>query len=415
MPLPAITRQQLGERDDADPLAGLRSAFALPDDLIYLGGHSLGPPPRDAADRLDRTARREWGQDLIRSWTAHDWIGLPLTAGDKIAPMIGAEPGEVAVADSTSINLFKLLAAALRLNPERRVVLTEAENFPTDLYIAQGLIELGGGRHELRYAEADAIVDAIDDEVAVVMLTQVDYKTGRMHDLAALTRAAQAAGALMLWDLSHSAGVIPVDLGAAGADFAIGCGYKYLNGGPGAPAFLFAARRLHERFRQPLSGWMGHAAPFDFRREYRPAPGILRALCGTPPVLSIAALDSALDVVLRAGVGRLRRKSLALTGTFMTLIEQECPGFGFEIVTPREDDRRGSQVSLRHDNGYEIMQALIARGVVGDFRTPDILRFGFAPLYLRFADVWDAAAALRDVMERRAWDRDEYRRRAAVT
>ena len=411
----AITRPQLVERDAADPLAGLRDAFALPAGVIYLDGNSLGALPRETIARLDRAVGQEWGEDLIRSWTSHDWINLPATTGDKISRVIGGEPGEVVVTDSTSINLFKLLAAALRLRPERRVVLTEAGNFPTDVYIAQGLIEQAGGRHEIRYAAADTLADVIDDQVAVVMVTHVNYQTGRMHDMAALTTAAHASGALMLWDLSHSAGAVPVNLNAAGADFAVGCGYKYLNGGPGAPAFLFVARRLQAHFHQPLSGWMGHAAPFDFDASYQPAPGILRALCGTPPVLSLTALDSALDVFLRADMADIRQKSLALTDTFIALIEQECGDFGFEIATPRAPAQRGSQVSLRSKNGYAIVQALIARGVIGDFRTPDILRFGFAPLYLRFVDVWDAVAALRDIMEQNAWDRAAYQRRAAVT
>ncbi|MFQ5958432.1 MAG: kynureninase [Alphaproteobacteria bacterium] len=410
-----LTRADLAERDACDPLAGFRDAFALPEGVVYLDGNSLGPLPKSALARLEQVARREWGEDLIRSWNAHDWIGMPRRVGDKIARLIGAGTGEVVVADSTSINLFKLLAAALASRPGRRVILTESGNFPTDVYVAQGLIDLLGGGHELRQVEPDDVAGATDERVAVVMLTHVDYRSGAMHDMAPLTAAAQAKGALMLWDLSHSAGAVPLDLAGCDVDLAVGCGYKYLNGGPGAPAFLYAARRLHNDLQTPLAGWMGHAAPFAFDPDYRPAAGIARMLCGTPPVLGLAALEAGVDLALEADMGALRRKSVALTETFIALIEQECEGFGFEVLSPREPARRGSQVALRHADGYPIMQALIGRGVIGDFRAPDVLRFGLAPLYLRHVDVWDAVAALRDIMATGAWDSPQFRKRAAVT
>ncbi len=410
-----IPREDCLKRDGADPLAAWRRRFVLPENLIYLDGNSLGPLPTTTAGRLDDAVREEWGQGLIRSWNAAGWIDLPRRLGAKLAPLIGAAPHEVTVADSTSINLFKLLIGALRLRPDRRVIVSEAGNFPTDLYIAQGIVELLGGDYEIRYAEPDDIAAAIDRDVAVAMLTQVDFRSGRMHDMAAVTKAAQAAGALMLWDLAHSAGAFPVDLTGAGADFAVGCGYKYLNGGPGAPAFLFVAERHQDALIAPLSGWMGHARPFDFARDYAPAAGIDRQLCGTPPVLSMTALDAALDIWAEVDMAAVRAKSVALSDLFIDLVEDRCAGHGFALASPRSADARGSQVSFAHADGYAIMQALIARGVIGDFRAPDILRFGFAPLYLRYVDIWDAVEVLRAVMESRAWDTAEFKQRAAVT
>jgi kynureninase len=410
-----LSRQDCAALDAQDPLAALREEFALPDGTIYLDGNSLGALPRATPARLAALIEREWGHDLITSWNRHGWIDLPRRVGDKIAPLIGAGPGEVVVADSTSVNLFKVLAAALRLNPDRSIILSERENFPTDLYMAEGLIGLLGERHRLRLVKGDRVASAVDAETAVVMLTHVNYRSGAMHDLAAVTRAAQAQGALMLWDLAHSTGAVPVDLTAAGADFAVGCGYKYLNGGPGAPAFVWVAKRHQERFVQPLSGWLGHAEPFAFAPEYRPAPGIGRYVCGTPPVLSLAALEAGVDLLRGVDAAVLREKSLRLTETFILAVEQEAAGLGLGLLTPRERQRRGSQVSFRHASGWPVMQALIARGVVGDFRAPDILRFGFAPLYTRFIDAWDAAATLADILKTGAWDRPEFHRRAAVT
>ena len=410
----AVTRDECLARDKSDPLAPFRERFLVPEDVVYLDGNSLGALPKVAAERVKKVVEGEWGQDLIRSWNVHRWIDLPQRAGAKIARLIGAEADEVVVANSTSVNLFKMLAAAVRLRPDRRVILSEPGNFPTDLYVAQGLIEMLGGRHELKLVPGEQIVDAITDEVAVVSLTHVNYKSGRIHDMAGVTAKAHAAGALMLWDLAHSAGALPVDLNGAEADLAVGCGYKYLNGGPGAPAYLYVARRHQDAVRQPLSGWMGHAHPFTFDIDYEPAKGIARNLCGTPPVISLASLDAALDVMLAADMKALREKSLALGDLFLELVKQECSGHGFVDGSAARHER-GSQVGLLHPEGYAIMQALIARNVIGDFRAPDMLRFGFAPLYNRFVDVWDAVAGLKAVMEAAAWDTPQFKTRAAVT
>jgi kynureninase len=410
------TRQDCLARDRADPLAAHRAAFDLPDGAIYLDGNSLGAKPRAVGARIAQVIEQEWGRDLITSWNRHGWIDLPLRLGDKIARLIGAEPGEVAVADSTSVNLFKVLAAALRLRLGRGTILSVRDNFPTDLYTAEGLVGLLGDRHQLRLVDAGEIGGALDRDTAIVLLTQVDYRTGALFDLPAITRAAHDSGALMVWDLAHSAGALPVDLNAALADFAVGCGYKYLNGGPGAPAFIFVARRHHDGFVQPLSGWLGHAAPFAFEPSYRPATGIARALCGTPPILSLAALEVGVETVLAADMAALRTKSMALGDLFIQLVEaQGGDRLGLRLASPREARRRGSQVSFGHAEGYAVMQALIARAVIGDFRAPDLLRFGFAPLYVRYVDVFDAAAALIEVLASRGWDRPEFKRRAAVT
>jgi kynureninase len=418
-PLPRAAAQDSPSRaaaaalDLADPLAAHRDAFDLPPGVVYLDGNSLGPLPRATPARLRAVIEREWGQDLIRSWNTAGWIDLPRRVGDQIGRLVGACPGEVIVADSTSVNLFKVLSAALRLRGDRRRIVSERSNFPTDLYVAQGLRDLLAQGHVVE--AVDAPEAALGADVAVLMLTHVNYRTGAMHDLARLTAAAHACGALVVWDLAHSAGAVPVDLNAAGADFAVGCGYKYLNGGPGAPAFAFVAARHQAAFTSPLTGWMGHAAPFDFTPEYAPAAGIERLLCGTPPVLSLAALEVGVGTVLAAPMEALRAKSQALTGHFIDWVERRCAGHGLELVTPRSPDERGSQVCLRHPNAWPIMQALVARGVIGDFRAPDILRFGFAPLYLSFRDVWDAVEALRDVLDRETWREPAFQRRARVT
>jgi kynureninase len=423
----APTREQFAALDAADRLAPLRQLFELPAEVIYLDGNSLGALPKAAPDRVQRTLRDEWGRGLITSWNHAGWIELPRRLGDKIARLVGAAPGELVVADSTSINLFKVLWAALSSQrahaPQRRVILSERSNFPTDLYIAQSLA--AARDFELRLVSAEQLGEALDDSVAVLLLTHVNYRTGFMHDMAALTRAAHAAGALAVWDLAHSAGAVPVDLNGTQADFAVGCGYKYLNGGPGAPAFVWMHGRHAASFEQPLSGWMGHAAPFDFSPEYRPAAGITRALCGTPPVLSMVALECGLDTLLAAepygGMRALREKSLALTRCFTELVDARCADHGLAVVSPRNDALRGSQVCLTRDEGaYAIVQALIARGVIGDFRSgeagvPDILRFGFTPLTLRFVDVWDAVEHLRQVMHGGEWRQPRFGRRNAVT
>jgi kynureninase len=416
------SRAECAALDDDDPLATLRELYTLPEALVYLDGNSLGPLPKEAAARLQRSVHEAWGRGLIRSWNSAGWIELPMRVGAKIARLIGAEPDEVVAADSTSVNLFKVLSAALRLRPGRRVIVSERGNFPTDLYVAQGLIGQLGAGHELRLVDRDAIGDAIDAATAVVMLTQVDYRSGSRLDIAGITARAHAAGALTIWDLAHSAGAFEVGLNEARADLAIGCGYKYLNGGPGAPAFVFVAKRHQARFEQPLSGWMGHAAPFAFEASYRGASGIARALCGTPPVLSLVALEAGVDAMLACeplgGLAALRRKSLALGDLFVALVEARCAGHGLRLVTPREHAARGSQVSFAladGDQGYAVVQALIDRGVIGDFRAPDILRFGIAPSYLRHVDIWDAVAQLSAVLETRAWDQPRFRQRQAVT
>ena len=408
-------RDELAALDAADPLAPFRTRFALPDGVIYLDGNSLGPLPRATAARVAEVIEAEWGRSLIGGWIRHGWMAAPRRVGDKIARLIGAAPGEVIVADSTSVNLFKALAAALELRPGRRTILTQQGNFPTDRYVADGLARLLGEGRRVRAVPADGLVGALDADTAVLMLTHVDYRTGAMHDLAGLTAAAHRAGALVIWDLAHSAGAVPVDLAAAGADLAVGCGYKYLNGGPGAPAFLHVAARHQDRLNPPIAGWLGHARPFDFAETYEPAPGIQRHLGGTPVVLGLAALEIGVDLMAEADPVALRAKSVALGQSFIALTEARCAGLGLALVSPRDPVRRGSQVGFAHPEGYAVMQALIARGVIGDFRAPDILRFGMTPLYLRHVDVWDAVEALRDVLATRAWDRPEYRTRAAVT
>jgi kynureninase len=409
-----ITRVAVEAMDARDPLAGCRAWFALPPGVVYLDGNSLGALPVATAERLGHVVQA-WGRDLIGSWNRHDWIGWPRRVGDRIARLIGARAGEVIVADSTSINVFKLLTAALDLNRGRRVILSETDNFPTDLHVAQGLVRLLGDAVELRTVEATALPDALGRDVAVLMLTHVNYRTGAMHDMAALTAAAHEAGALALWDLSHSAGAMPLALNATGVDLAVGGGYKFLNGGPGAPAYLFAAERWLEQIQPALSGWMGHARPFDFETKYEPAPGIERLLAGTPPVLSLAALDAGLETFDGVDLGLVRAKSVALGTLFRQLVEQECDGFDLRLVSPSDPDRCGSQVCYAHPEGYAIVQAMIAGGVVGDFRAPDVLRFGFAPLYIRHVDVFDAVVALREILTSRAWDHPRFRARALVT
>lgn len=401
--------------DRADPLAVHREAFALPAGMVYLDGNSLGALPRATAARVADCIAREWGEDLITSWNRADWIGLPRRVGDKIARLVGAGPGEVVVADSTSINVFKVLSAALALRPGRRTILSDTGNFPTDLYMAQGLARLLDAGHRLRLVAPEDVAGAIDEDTAVVMLTEVDYRTGRRHDMRALTAAAHRAGALAIWDLAHSAGAMPVDLAGCEADFAVGCGYKFLNGGPGAPAFLHVARRHQEGFAQPLSGWLGHDAPFAFEAGYRPAAGIGRYACGTPPVLSMVALECGVDTVLAADMAALRAKSMRLGDLFVELVEARCAGHGVALACPRDAAERGSQVSFSHPDGYAIVQALVARGVVGDFRAPDVMRFGLAPLYLRYADIWRAVDELAGILSTRAHDDPRFRRRAAVT
>jgi kynureninase len=410
------THEALAMRDRADPLAAFRDRFDLPDGVVYLDGNSLGALPRATAGAVEAVVRAQWGRDLIASWNAHDWIGLPQRVAATLAPLLGAAAHEVAVCDTISVNLLKLLAAAAALRPERRVIVSERANFPTDLYVAQGLIGLLGERLALRLVERpDELPAALGADTAVLMLTHVDYRTGRVHDMARVTAAAHERGALALWDLAHSAGALPVDLRAARADLAVGCGYKYLNGGPGAPAFLFVAERHQAAARQPIAGWMGHARPFAFLPEYEPAPGIDRFLAGTPPILSLEALRVGVELMAEAGMAAVRAKSMALGDAFLELVDERLAGHGLTVACPREAELRGSQVSLAHEHGYAIVQALIARGVIGDFRAPDILRFGFAPLYNRHTDVWDAVDALAAVMAEGVWREPRFQQRARVT
>jgi kynureninase len=406
-----ITREQALALDAEDPLAPWRDRFTLPEGVIYLDGNSLGALPKTVPPRLQTAVEQEWGVGLIRSWNDADWYLAPQRVGARIAQLIGAAADEVIVADSTSANLFKVLIAALRLRPGRRRILGERGDFPTDGYIASGVAGLM--QAEFAAVEPDAVPGAIDESVAIVSLTHVNYKTGRVHDMAGITRRAHEAGALIVWDLCHTAGAMPCELNRDGADFAVGCGYKYLNGGPGAPSFAFVAKRHHADLSQPLTGWHGHARPFAFVDGYEAAPGVTRLLVGTAPQLSLIALEAALEAFDGVDMALLRRKSLALTDLFIRLADQELAGFG--LASPREGAQRGSQVSLTHAQGYPIMQALIARGVIGDFRAPDILRFGFAALYVRFIDVWNAVAALKDIMATQAWAAPQFRQRKAVT
>ena len=409
------TRDDCLALDAADPLAPFRAEFDLPEGVIYLDGNSLGALPRATGPRLQAVVAQEWGRDLIRSWNTAGWIDAPARVGGKIAGLVGARPHEVTAADSTSANLFKLVAGALSLRPGRKTILSEPGNFPTDLYVIQGLAALLGEGVRLKTVPADELVAAIDEDVAVVVLTEVHYKTGRRWPMKAVTAAAHAAGALMLWDLSHSAGAVAVDLNGADADLAVGCGYKSLNGGPGAPAFLVVAERHQAAIRSPLTGWMGHADPFAFVDAYAPAPGVRRQLCGTPPILGLSALEVGVDLHLRAPLAALEAKGKRLGDLFIELVEARCGFAGLTLASPRDAAGRGSHVSYAHADGYAMMQALIARGVIGDFRAPDILRFGFTPLYVGYADVWDAVEILRDVLETRAYDQEDYRRVSAVT
>ena len=420
------------QRDAKDPLRNLREQFVLPAGVVYLDGNSLGALPRSASARVAAAVTEEWGQGLIRSWNSAGWFDLPQRLGDKIARLIGAAPGTVVATDTTSINLYKVLSAALGIaaqdTPQRKRVLSERSNFPTDLYIAEALCKERG--YTLQLIDASELDSALGEDSAVLLLTHVNYRTGAMFDMHSVTRAAQKAGALMVWDLAHSAGAVPLAIDAAGADFAVGCGYKYLNGGPGAPAFVWVNPRHTDRCWQPLAGWWGHATPFAFTPDYRPAAGITRYLCGTQPILSMSALECGLDSVLAAqdcvpgqdAMAALRDKSLALTDLFIALVEARCAGHGLTLVTPREHARRGSQVGLSRETGaFAIMQALIARGVIGDFRAgdgaghADILRFGFTPLYIGYVDVWNAVEQLRQVLDSAEWKRPEFNRKHAVT
>ena len=409
-----MDRLQLETWDREDPLRDARMQFRLPEGVVYLDGNSLGALPRAAPARVAAMVAEEWGRGLIGSWNDAGWIELAARVGNKIARIIGAAPETVSVADSTTVNLFKLLGAGLSLRPARREILSEEGNFPTDLYVANGLAELLQRGHAVRTVPHGQIASAIGPDTAVVMLTHVNFRSGAMHDMAAMTRAAQEAGAVMLWDLAHSAGAMPLDVAGSGAEFAVGCGYKFLNGGPGAPAFLYIRPDLIDRVRLPIQGWLGHDAPFAFEPGYRAARGIARATVGTPPILSLGALETGVDTVLAADLGEVRAKSVRMGTVFAALVEQACPG-QFELVSPADPAARGSQISFRHPDAYAIMQALIARRVVGDFRAPDILRFGLTPLYVGYLDLWTAAETLRGIMVSGAWRAPAFAERRAVT
>jgi kynureninase len=393
--------------------AATRALFHIPDGVVYMDGNSLGPLPVAAQERVARMLREEWGEQLIRGWNGAGWYMQPRRVGDRIGRLIGAPEGTVVMGDTLSVKVYQALAAALHLNPGRRVILSDSGNFPSDLYMAQGLLELVDDGYELDIVEPEEVEAAIDGRVAVLMLTEVDYRTGRLHDMKALTAKAHEAGALAIWDLAHSAGALPVDVTEAQADFAVGCTYKYLNGGPGAPAFIYVAPRHADSARPALSGWMGHEAPFAFDLDYRPGLGIERMRCGTPPVIALTALEVALDAWEGVSMDDVRAASIGLSDLFIREVEGRCPELA--LASPRSGTRRGSQVSFRHPEGYAVMQALIARGVIGDFRAPDAIRFGFTPLYLDEAEVMRAVDILEDVMTNRLWDRPEYRRKAAVT
>ncbi|PSL92917.1 kynureninase [Pseudomonas sp. R9.37] len=414
------TRSHCQALDAQDPLAPLRRQFALPEGVIYLDGNSLGARPVAALARAQQVIAQEWGNGLIRSWNSAGWADLSQRLGNRLAPLIGARDGEVVITDTTSINLFKVLSAALSVQrqrqPGRKVIVSEASNFPTDLYIAEGLAELLQQGYSLRLVNSpDELPQAIDQDVAVVMLTHVNYKTGYMYDMQALTALSHECGALSIWDLAHSAGAVPIDLHKARADYAIGCTYKYLNGGPGSQAFVWVTPLLVDLVRQPLSGWFGHTRQFAMEAQYAPSAGIARYLCGTQPITSLAMVECGLEIFAQTDMASLRTKSLALTDLFIALVEARCAAHGLVLITPREHARRGSHVSFEHPEGYAVIQALIARGVIGDYREPRIMRFGFTPLYTSFTEVWDAVEILGDILDTGTWDQPQFKVRNSVT
>lgn len=416
-PVRSFNRASCQALDAADSLRAYRELFHLPENTIYLDGNSLGALPKATPPRLETVLREEWGKGLIRSWNQHAWVTLPQRVGRKLAPILGAGVDEVIITDSTSVNIFKLLAGALAM-PDvqgRRVILSERGNFPTDLYVAEGLNAMLGGKYLLKLVESDQLADAIDSDVAVALVTQVDYCSGRLRNMADLNKCARAVGTRVVWDLSHSAGAVELALNQDGAELAVGCGYKYLNGGPGAPSFVYVAKALQADFDNPLSGWFGHRAPFEFSSAYAPSAGIERLLCGTPSVIAMAGLECGIDTFADTTMLAIRTKSVALSELFRELIAQECGKYDLRCVSPVEPGKRGSQLSFAHEQAYAIMQAIIERGVIGDFRQPDLMRFGFTPLYVRFVDCWDAVAAIRDVMSDGAWRDDKYHQRNTVT
>ena len=407
-----MTLDEAKALDATDPLAVARERFSLPERLIYLDGNSLGALPRAAPAALANTAERQWGEDLIASWNRHGWIDWPMRIAAKLAPILGAKPNELLIADSTSVCLFKLLAAAVQARPDRKTILTQKANFPTDLYVAQGLADMLG--LTVRAVDPDEVPRAIDADTAVVTLTHVDYRSAAFYDMRAVNEAAHAAGALVVWDLSHSAGAVELDLNGTGCDLAVGCGYKYLNGGPGAPAFIYIAERLQDELRNPVEGWMGHAEPFAFIDDYRPAGGVLKFLTGTPSILAMAALDAGIDTFDGIAMRDVAAKSRKLSHLFVAEVETRCDD-EVPLASPRNPAQRGSHVVFAHSQGYAVMQALIARGVIGDFRAPDLMRFGFCPLYNRFEEMVRAAEILADILASREWDQPRFHERSKVT
>lgn len=410
-----LTRDDFLKLDAEDKLAPFADEFYLPEGVIYFDGNSLGAMPKAARARAMEVIDQEWGEDLIKSWNKAGWFNLVEKLGNKTAQIIGAEEGEVIYADATGLNVYKLVAAALDMRPDRKVIVMEGSNFPTDNYMVQGLIKQLDRGHEIRFAEDGEILDAIDEDVAAICITHVHYKTGHLHDMAGITKKAQDVGALSIWDLCHSAGALPVDLNGCNVDMAVGCTYKYLNGGPGSQSFMFVAKRHHGKAVQPLTGWWGHDLPFGFERDYRPRKDIRQFSTGTEPITSLAMSEPGLDMFLRADMDDIREKSLKLCDLFIELIEERLGGYDFKLVTPREHARRGSQVSVSSENGFPIMQALIDAGVIGDFRAPDIMRYGFTPLYVSYVNVWDAVDRWVNIMENDTWKREEFNQKGAVT
>jgi kynureninase len=416
MPFASMTtREACVARDSADPLRGFRDRFVLPEGIVYLDGNSLGPMPRAAADVLNHTIEQEWGHDLIRSWNSAGWFDMPARLGDRVGALLGAAAGQTLVCDTTSINLYKAIQAAIGLRPDRNVVIAEDESFPTDLYIVEGAMKSAGRPMQRRLIGRDgpSIDSLLDRQVAVAVLSHVNYRTGELLDMAGITQRLHDAGALVVWDLCHSIGVVEIAFDRHAVDFAVGCTYKYLNGGPGSPAFIAVAKTHQAAAQHPLSGWWGHAAPFAFDRDFRPDAGIRRFLCGTQPIISLRGVDVALDAMQGVEVAALRQKSLALTELFMARVGALLPGL--DIVTPRQPSLRGSQVGISFDKGYAVVQAMIERGVIGDFRAPDLMRFGFAPLYVRYQDVWDAAENLASCINAEVWRDPRFDRVLDVT
>ena len=412
-----LTREDFIKLDTLDSIKKVREQFALPKDVIYFDGNSLGPLPKNTIKSLDSVIQREWGDGLIRSWNDENWINLPRNLGNQIAPLIGAKEGEVIVVDSTSVNLFKVLSSALMLNKNRKVIVSEAANFPSDLYILEGVNNMFGESYERCLIDEgdDEIEKYIDSSTAVVVLSHINYKTGRITDLKKITTFAHEKGALVVWDISHSVGVFPMNLHDLGVDFAVGCTYKHLNGGPGAPGFLFVHSSLIEKVSQPLTGWLGHIKPFDFEVEYKPANDINKFICGTPPIIAYKAIESGLEIFKDLSIIEIREKSIKLSEMFIQLIQQECTEFGFMLFSPKNSEQRGSQISFLHENAYSIIQALISHGIIGDYREPNVMRFGISPLYMRFEDVWNAITCLRKIMQTGEWQSEKFKNKNYVT